>query len=114
MAVKLQLSTAASAAALCFMIAPPALADETGLADVHTMRREGAQLCFLDHFHYGSSAGQASERAAKAVAVRSWSGFVDLEYGSDWAHYGRAHSKSLKCENSTSGWSCFIEARPCK
>ena len=101
-------------AALLLLTAAPALADETGLAAVHTMRREGAQLCFLDHFHYGSSAGQISERAAKVAAIRSWAGFVDLEYGSDWARYQRAHSKSLKCERSTSGWGCMVEARPCK
>jgi len=102
------------ACTLLALVASPALADETGLAAIHTMRREGAQLCFLDHFHYGSSAGQATERAAKTVAIQSWAGFVDLEYGSDWARYGRAHSRSIKCERSTSGWGCNVEARPCK
>lgn len=105
---------ATAAAALLLSTFAPALADETGLAAIHTMRREGAQLCFLDHFHYGSSSGMASERAAKAAAVNSWAGFVDLEYGSDWARYQRAHSKSLTCERSTSGWGCSVEARPCR
>ena len=50
------------------LIAYPVLADETGLAAVHAMRREGGQLCFLDHYHYGSSAGAASERAAIVAA----------------------------------------------
>lgn len=96
------------------LITCPVLADETGLAGVHAMRREGGRLCFLDHYHYGNSAGAASERAAKISAVKSWASFVDLEYGSDWARYSRAHSKSMKCERSASGWSCMVEARPCK
>lgn len=103
-----------AAATLLTLLATVALADETGLAAIHTMRREGGQLCFLDHFHYGSSSGQASERAAKSVAVTSWAGFVDLEYGSDWARFSRAHSKSVKCEHSGSSWGCMVEARPCR
>ena len=30
----------------------------SGLAASHDLRREGNRLCFLDHYHYGSSAGQ--------------------------------------------------------
>lgn len=103
-----------AAATMLTLFASAALADETGLAAMHAMRREGAQLCFLDHFHYGSSSGQASERAARSVAVTSWAGFVDLEYGSDWARFSRAHSKSVKCERDGSSWGCTVEARPCR
>jgi hypothetical protein len=110
----LNLPLRATAAVLLTLVASAALAGETGLAAIHTMRREGGQLCFLDHFHYGSSSGQASERSAKSVAVASWAGFVDLEYGSDWARFSRAHSKSVKCERNGSSWGCMIEARPCR
>lgn len=103
------------AAATAIMIAcSPAAADDTGLSTLHELRREGGRVCFLDHYHYGSSAGLRSQKAAKASAVRSWQDFVDLEYGSDWARFSRAHSKAEKCEHSGSGWSCLIEARPCK
>lgn len=111
MAARLQRTVAAIA---FLLLACPAMADETGLATMHAMRREGRQLCFLDHYHYGSSAGATSQRAAKISAVKSWAGFVDLEYGSDWARYSRAHSKSMTCERSSGGWSCMVEARPCK
>ena len=110
----LNLPLRAAAVAVLALIAAPAHADETGLADIHVMRREGGRLCFLDHYHYGSSKGQSSERAAKLVAVQSWSGFVDLEYGSDWARYSRAHSPSIKCERDGTMWGCLVEARPCK
>ncbi len=91
----------------------PALANDTGLSVLHALRREGGRTCFLDHYHYGDSAGMRSERAAKVKAVESWAGFVGLEYGSDWANFSHAHSKSLKCEHSSAGWECLIEARPC-
>jgi hypothetical protein len=92
----------------------PAAASDTGLSVLHELRREGGRVCFLDHYHYGSSAGMGDQRAAKVSAMRSWQDFVDLEYGSDWARFSRAHSKSVKCERSSSGWSCLVEARPCK
>ena len=101
------------AATALVVFAYPVLADETGLAALHALSREAGRTCFLDHYHYGSSAGLPSERAAKVSAIRSWAGFVDLEYGSDWAQHSRARSKSMKCERSTSGWSCMVEARPC-
>ena len=104
----------ATAATLLALGTSAALAYDNGLAVIHEMRRETGRLCFLDHYHYGSSAGQRSERAAKTVAVESWSGFVELEYGSDWAHYSKAHSRSLKCAREGSAWGCSVEARPCK
>jgi hypothetical protein len=87
-----------AAAAGCVLTAWPALANDTGLSVLHALRREGGRTCFLDHFHYGDSAGMKTERAAKANAVESWAGFVALEYGSDWAKFSHAHSKSTKCE----------------
>lgn len=103
----------ATASTLLILSVCPAAADDTGIAVIHTMRREGRALCFLDHFHYGSSKGVASERLAKVAALKSWSNFVALEYGSDWAHYSRAHSRSIKCERDGTVWGCLVEARPC-
>jgi hypothetical protein len=102
------------AAAAGFVLAAcPAFANDTGLSVLHALRREGGRTCFLDHFHYGDSAGTKTQRAAKVKAVESWAGFVALEYGSDWANFSHAHSKSIKCEHSPAGWECLIEARPC-
>jgi hypothetical protein len=90
-----------------------AAADDSGLAYSHDLRREGGRKCFLDHYHYGSGSGP-SRAAAQKDAIASWVGFTDFEYGSDWAHYGRAASKRISCSSSGSGFECQIEARPCK
>ena len=105
------LIAAATAAAV---LGAPSWADQTGLATIHALRREGGRLCMADHFHYGSSSAQASQAAAQREAIRSWAEFTDLEYGSDWAHYGRAASQRLKCKRGSSGWYCDAEARPCR
>ena len=86
----------------------------TGMAASHDMRREGNRLCFSDHFHYGSSAGLPSRRAAEAGAARSWSDFVNFEYGGGWDNFARASSKEMKCAQSSSGWGCDASARPCR
>ncbi len=44
----------------------PALADQTGLAAMHSLRREGGRTCMADHFHYGS-AGRSKEGTKKGV-----------------------------------------------
>jgi hypothetical protein len=94
-------------------IAVPAFADDSGLASMHDMRREGGRLCFLDHYHYGNGSG-STKAAATKDAIASWAGFTDFEYGSDWARYSRAASKRVTCSKSGDGYSCQIEARPCK
>jgi hypothetical protein len=90
------------------------MADETGLAVLHDLRRESGRNCFLDHYHYGNSSGAPNRKAAEIEAVSSWSTFVDFEYGSDWARFSRAAAKSVKCEQTGGGWGCSVEARPCK
>lgn len=95
-------------------LAAPALADETGLHVTHDLRKERGHLCFSDHYHYGSSLGQSSKKGAEIEAIKSWSGFVDLEYGSDWARWSRASAKQMDCSQSTAGWGCSISARPCR
>jgi hypothetical protein len=110
------MKTALVAAAAVFACAAPALADETGVAVIHAQQREHGRTCFVDHFHYGSSSGLPSKKAALAVGIKSWADFTDFEYGSDWAHWGRASSKSAKCtEDGPHGtWSCDISGRPCR
>ena len=101
-----------SGVALALMFAP-ALADQTGLAAMHDLRKEGGRTCMADHFHSGSSSGKRTRAAAEAEAIRSWADFTALEYGSDWARYGKAGSRSMRCKHSADGWGCDLEARPC-
>jgi hypothetical protein len=91
-----------------------AWADETGLATMHAWRREGGRTCMVDHWHYGSSGSQRSRSLAQRAAIRSWIDFTDLEYGSNWARWGRAASKRMSCSRAGTGWSCDAEARPCR
>ncbi len=93
---------------------PASDASDTGLASIHTLRREGGRLCMADHFHYGSSGSQPSRAAAQRAAIRSWQDFTDLEYGSSWAGFGRAASRRMGCSHSSGGWTCDAEARPCR
>ncbi len=91
-----------------------ARANDTGLAGIHDLRREGRKLCQVGHFHNGNSAGQPSKAIALNSAIGSWSSFTALEYGSDWASFKKAANKSVTCTQSGSGWSCDVNARPCK
>lgn len=101
--------------ALAFhVLAGPAAADETGFADMHSQARVGDRICMTDHSHQGSSEGQPNRKAAEADAIRRWSSFTDLEYGSDWANFRIAAGKTVTCDGSSGSWSCFIDARPCK
>jgi hypothetical protein len=93
---------------------PASNADDTGVASIHALRHEGGRLCMSDHWHYGSSGSQPSRAGAQRAAVRSWQDFTDLEYGSDWARFGRAASRRMGCSHSSGGWTCDAEGRPCK
>jgi hypothetical protein len=114
MRLKVVLGLIVVAAATGGVCAPPAAADQTGLASIHTLRREGGRLCMADHFHYGSSGFQRSRGAAQQAAIRSWQDFTDLEYGSDWARFSRAASKGMKCSGGSGGWTCDASGRPCR
>ena len=61
------------------VMAGPVLADQTGLAEMHALRREGGRTCMSDHFHSGSSSGQRSRAAAETAAIRSWADFTALD-----------------------------------
>lgn len=88
-------------------------ADDSGLATIHDLRRERGRLCMTDHWHDGSGSG-STQKAALKDAIGSWAGFTDLEYGSDWARWAKAGSKSSSCSRSSSGFECSVSARPCK
>lgn len=96
------------------ILASPVMADETGLAGIHSMSKEGKRVCFSDHFHYGSGSTMPTKKAAVDDAVRAWAGFTAAEYGTDWAHFDRAGSKKISCTQGSGGFYCQIEARPCK
>lgn len=89
-------------------------ASAQGLEFLHEQRAEGGRICFTDHFHYGSSSGEASRAAAERSAIASWAGFTALEYGNNWGSWRIAASKKMSCSQSGAGWGCNAEARPCK
>jgi len=93
--------------------AAAAMADETGLASIHDLARQNGKLCMVDHYHYGNGEG-SNKAAAQKEAISSWASFTDFEYGSDWARFSKAASKRVSCKQSAAGFSCQVEARPCK
>jgi hypothetical protein len=102
-----------TAAVVFGALTAPAMADDSGFAYMHDIRKEGGRQCFTDHYHYGNGNG-STKAAAQREAIGSWVSFTDFEYGSDWARFSRAASKSVSCSGSGGSYSCQIEARPCK
>lgn len=92
----------------------PAQAAETGLDIIHALRREGGRVCMADHWHYSSGGVHSTKAAAQREAISNWQGFTEFEYGSTWARFSRAASRKLGCSHSGGGWTCDVEARPCK
>jgi hypothetical protein len=90
-----------------------AIADDTGLAYAHDLRKEGGRLCMTDHYHSGSGEGRTKE-GARMAAIRSWADFTNFEYGSAWARFGVARSASTRYSKADRGWSAYVEARPCR
>jgi len=91
----------------------PAWADQTGFSDMHTQARVGGKMCMIDHWHYGNGTG-STKAAAQRDAIGSWQSFTDFEYGSDWARFNKAVAKKISCSQSGGGFSCQVEARPCR
>ena len=89
------------------------IADDTGFASSHTLRKEGGRLCMADHAHTGSGTA-ATKPAAMAAAIRAWADFTNQEYGSDWARYGRAAGHVVRYTKEEKGWTATVDARPCK
>ena len=91
----------------------PAHADQTGFASMHDQARVGRKMCMTDHYHYGNGEGR-TKALAQREAISSWQSFTDFEYGSDWARFSKAVAKRVSCSKSGSGFSCQVEARPCR
>jgi hypothetical protein len=104
--------TLLTAAALLMAGTLSASAGETGLASIHDLRKETGTTCMSGHFHEGNGNG-ATRKAAEASAAKAWAMFVELEYGSDWAHHSYARGKTMNCKPQTGFWSCDTSARPC-
>jgi hypothetical protein len=89
------------------------LADDTGLAYSHDLRKEHGRLCMADHWHSGSGEG-GTKAAARAAAIRSWADFTNFEYGTVWARFSLAASPTTRYTKAASGWSADVDARPCR
>jgi hypothetical protein len=90
-----------------------AVAQETGLAGMHTWVRVGGRVCMLDHFHDGSGSGP-TRAAAQRAAIQAWIDFTAWEYGGRWGSYGAAVSKRMGCSGGRGNYSCSTSARPCR
>lgn len=102
-----------AAVAIALIPSIAAHADDTGLAYSHDLRKEGGRLCMSDHYHSGSANGR-TKAIAQAVAARSWADFTNFEYGTAWARWSLASSKSVRFTKAESGWEASVDARPCR
>jgi hypothetical protein len=98
--------------ALLLSLGTEAFADETGFAGMHDWRKERGIMCFADHFHGGAGKGR-TKKAARHAAIKAWRVYTATEYGTDWAYFGRAASKSTEYTREANGWSALVQARPC-
>jgi hypothetical protein len=105
----------ASALALGLMMAPggTAVAQESGLAGMHTWVRVGGRTCMLDHFHDGSGSGP-TRAAAQRAAIAAWRDFTAWEYGGRWGSWGASVSKKMGCSGGPGNFSCEVSSRPCR
>ena len=108
----LGVSSCALALVVVLGVGGVAEADDTGFASIHSWVNVGRKTCLADHFHSGSGQGP-TRRVAERQAIQSWADYTAWEYGRVWGRYGIAASKKMNCERS-SGWTCFVEARPCR
>ncbi len=91
-----------------------AVANDTGFAQsTHDTRREGGKLCIVGHTHGGDGIG-GTQKVALNAAIKAFVITTVDEYGSDWAKWAKAASKTVKYEKTADGWSAHAEARPCK
>ncbi len=104
-----------SALALGVMLATSgaAVAQDTGLAGMHTWVRVGGRTCLVDHFHDGSGSGP-TRAAAQRAAIRAWIDFTAWEYGGRWGSYGASVSKRMSCTGGPGNYSCETSSRPCR
>ena len=110
----MRLVTILAAAGAALAGTATAFANDTGYArSTHDLRREGGKLCIVGHTHGGS--GSAGTKSVALIgAIRAFVNTTETEYGSDWANWAKAASKSVKYQQTADGWTAHAEARPCK
>ncbi len=91
----------------------PVLAQQTGLAGIHTWVPVGHKTCMATHTHEGSGNGKTKKDAERA-AVRAWESFTIWEYGPSWGRYSLSESKTINCDRTAgTEFSCQVSSRPC-
>ena len=92
----------------------PVVANDTGFAkSTPAIRRDGGKLCVVGHTHGGNGTG-GTKGVALIGAIKAFVDTTVTEYGSDWAKWAKAGSKSVRYEKTADGWIAHAEARPCK
>ena len=104
---------AGSIAAMIMVCTGSASAQQSGLAGMHDQYVSKGRRCFSGHTHVGTGSPAGKKRQAIASAAQDWSSFTALEYGSSWASWRIATGKTISCEQSSRGWTCEVQARPC-
>ncbi len=97
---------------ICLAQSIVAFADETSMASMHSWQKEGRKTCFVDHSHSSTGEGRTKSKA-RSAAITAWREFTAWEYGTDWASYKHARSKSISYTKAVKGWSASVEGRPC-
>ena len=96
------------------LVAAPVSADETGLAGIHSFRRESGRTCFADHWHTWSGGVQKTKPAALAAAVQGWEPASRTWNTAPTGHISRAPPRKRSVLEASDGFGCTVEARPCK
>ncbi len=102
--------------AVSMLFALPAatsIADDTGFAASHDLRKEAGKTCMSEHAHSGTGEGK-TKNAARQAALKEWYAYTAGEYGSDWALWGKSASQKTSYVKAAAGWSATVESRPCK
>ena len=104
---------------IAVVCALPALLDTTPAHAISWGKKmSNGKVCrvlFGTHNHYGHSGLKATKSAAKAAAIKRWSGFAAWEYGKAWGNFSLAQGKSFSCRKAQrGGWRCRLTAQPCK
>lgn len=95
--------------------APGLAATETGLATaLHKVEPVGNRICMISHRHYRSSGAWPTEKQAMAAAVKAWTNYTTLEYGTAWGSFARSHGKKIDCRKTGSMYACDISSLPCR
>lgn len=107
-------TTLLSAAIFVLASGAGAFANDTGFArSTHDLRREGGRQCIVGHTHGGTGTA-GTKSVALVAAIRIFTDTTAVEYGTDWANWGKSASKNVVYTKTADGWAAHAEARPCK